>query len=169
MITADRWWNLVGAAVCFGALAYGILWLQMHLGLEPCPLCVLDRVAFAVAGVIFLLAGLHGPRGRARRAWALLALLPLAFGLAVGGRHLWLQRLPADQVPACGPSLDYMLQHFPLQRVVDLVLRGSGSCADIQWRFLGGSIADWTFGLFVFLTAIALVLLLRPLDRRSPG
>lgn len=166
-MSADRWWNAAGAAVCFGALIYGIAWLQMRLGLEPCPLCVLDRLAFAAAGVVFLVAALHGPRGRGRRLWALLALVPLAFGLAVGGRHLWLQSLPADRAPACGPSLDYMLQHFPLQRVIDLVLRGSGSCADIQWQFLGGSIAVWTFLLFLLLTAIALVLLLRPLDRAS--
>ena len=165
-MSADRWWNAVGAAVCFGALAYGIGWLQMRLGLEPCPLCVLDRLAFGVAGLIFLLAALHGPHGRGRRVWAVLTLLPLVFGLAVGGRHLWLQSLPAGQVPACGPSLEYMLQNFPVQRVLDLVLRGSGSCADVQWQFLGGSIAAWTFALFVLLTAIALVLVLRPLERR---
>ena len=165
-MAGDRLLNAAGAAICFGALGYGILWLQYRLGLEPCPLCVLDRVAFATAGVLFLLAALHGPRGIGRRIYAALTLVPLAFGLAVGGRHLWLQGLPADQVPACGPSLDYMLANFPLQQVIDLVLRGSGSCADIQWQFLGLSIPAWTLGLFGLLTGIALVGLLRPIERR---
>lgn len=165
-MVGDRTLNAAGAAVCFGALAYGIFWLQMRLELEPCPLCILDRVAFSTAGVLFLLAALHGPRGNGRRIYAALTLVPLAFGLAVGGRHLWLQSLPADQVPACGPSLEYMLENFPLQRAVDLVLRGSGSCADIQWQFLGLSIPAWTLFLFVVLTLIALVQLFRPVERR---
>lgn len=165
-MVGDRTLNAVGAAVCFGALAYGILWLQMRLDLEPCPLCILDRVAFSTAGVMFLLAALHGPRGNGRRVYAGLTLVPLAFGLAVAGRHLWLQSLPADQVPACGGSLDYMLDNFPLGQVVDMVLRGSGSCADIQWQFLGFSIPAWTLFLFVVLTLIALVQLFRPVERR---
>ena len=163
---SDRILGGLGAGICIGALLYGVLWLQMQLQLEPCPLCILDRVAFAAAGVVFLLAALHAPRGQGRRVYAGLVLIPLAFGLAVAGRHLWLQSLPAGQVPACGPSLDYMLENFPLQRVVDLVLRGSGSCAEIQWQFLGLSIAAWTFVLFVLLTMIGLILLLKPVERR---
>lgn len=150
------------AAVCFGAIAYAILWLQQGLGLEPCPLCVLDRVAFAVAGLAFLLAALHGPGRTGRRVYALLALPPLAFGIAVAGRHVWLQHLPADQVPACGPSLEYILDNFPLRQALDLVLRGSGSCAEIQWRFLGLSIPEWTLGLFIGLTLLAVAVLIRP-------
>lgn len=162
---SDRGLNLLGACICFGALAYGIFWLQWQQGLEPCPLCILDRIAFAVAGVIFLLAALHGPWGKGRRIYAVVTLIPLAFGIAVGARHLWLQSLPPDEVPACGPSLDYMLDNFPLQRVVELVLRGSGSCADIQWSFLGGSIPLWTLVLFVVLTLLALVLVFRRVER----
>lgn len=165
-MAVDRALNAAGAAVCLGALAYGIFWLQMRLDLEPCPLCILDRIAFSVAGVLFLLAALHGPRGRGRRVYAGLTLVPLAFGLAVAGRHVWLQGLPPDQVPACGPSLDYMLDNFPLQRAIELVLRGSGSCADTQWQFLTLSIPVWTLLLFVLLTLIALVQLFRPVERR---
>lgn len=151
-----------GAAVCFGAIAYAILWLQHGLGLEPCPLCVLDRVAFALAGLVFLLAALHGPGRMGRRVYAAVAVPPLAFGLGVAGRHVWLQHLPAERVPACGPSLDYILENFPLQRALDLVLRGSGSCAEIQWRFLGLSIPEWTLALFAVLTVSSIVLLIRP-------
>ncbi|MDZ7786640.1 MAG: disulfide bond formation protein B [Halofilum sp. (in: g-proteobacteria)] len=152
----------LAAAACFGAIAWAILWLQQGLGLEPCPLCVLDRVAFALAGVVLLLAALHGPARTGRRVYAALALLPLAFGLAVAGRHVWLQHLPEEQVPACGPSLDYILENFPLQRALDLVLRGSGSCAQVQWRFLGLSIPEWTLALFALLALFAVAVIVRP-------
>lgn len=165
-MAVDRWFNALGAFICFGALGYAIVWLQLQMGLEPCPLCVLDRVAFALAGLLFLLAALHGSRGNGRRVYAALTLLPLAFGVATAGRHVWLQSLPSGEVPACGPSLDYMLAHFPLQRVIDLVLRGSGSCADIQWQFIGLSLAAWTLVLFVALVLIAVGLLLAPVERR---
>lgn len=152
----------LAAAACFAAIAWAILWLQQGLGLEPCPLCVLDRVAFAIAGVVFLLAALHGPGRAGRRLYAGVALLPLAFGLAVAGRHVWLQHLPAEQVPACGPSLDYILGNFPLQHALELVLRGSGSCAEVQWRFLGLSIPEWTLALFALLALFAAAVLVRP-------
>lgn len=165
MSAGERCANAAGAAVCIAALVYAIVWLQMFRGLEPCPLCILDRVAFAIAAVVFLLAALHGPAALGRRIYAAVALVPLIFGLGSAGRHVWLQSLPADQVPACGPSLGYMMENFPLQRVIDLVLRGSGSCAEIQWQFLGGSIAQWTLILFVGLTLLAGWLLLKPAPR----
>lgn len=151
--------NAAGAAVCIGALVFAIAWLQVQVGLEPCPLCILDRVAFAAAAVIFLAAALHGPGTVGRRVYAVLALVPLVFGIGTSGRHVWLQHLPAEQVPACGPGLAYMLQNFPLQRAIQLVLRGSGSCASVQWQFLGLSIPEWTLVLFAGLTAMALWLL----------
>lgn len=154
--------NAIAAAVCFGAIAYAVMWLQWVRGLEPCPLCVLDRVAFALAGLVFLLAALQGPAVMGRRVYAALALLPLAFGVGVAGRHVWLQHLPEDQVPACGPSLDYILETFPLQQALDLVLRGSGSCASVQWQFVGLSIPEWTLGLFLVLSLFAAAVLVRP-------
>ncbi len=147
--------NALAAGVCFAAIAYAVGWLQLALGLEPCPLCVVDRAAFAVAGVVFLLAALHGPQRMGRRLYAIVAILALAVGLASAGRHVWLQHLPAEQVPACGPSLGYIVAHFPLAEAFDLVLRGSGSCAELQWQFLGLSIPEWTLGLFLILTVFA--------------
>jgi len=162
----ERLANATAAAVCIGALLYGILWLQQGLGLEPCPLCVLDRVAFAVAAAIFLLAALHGPGKLGRRVYAAAALCPLLFGIGVATRHVWLQHLPAGQVPACGPSLDYILENFPLSRGLDLILRGSGECATVHWRFAGLSIPEWTLILFVGLGILALWLLFRRGERR---
>ena len=86
--------------------------------------------------MVFLLAALHDPAGIGRRVYAVLALLPLAFGLAVGGRHLWLQSLPPEQVPACGPSIDYMIEAFPLGDVLAAMTQGTGDCAAVSWQFI---------------------------------
>lgn len=154
--------NWLAAAVCFAAIVYAVAWLQFVRGLQPCPLCVVDRAAFAVAGVVFLIAALHDPQRTGRRLYGLGALLALAVGLISAGRHVWLQHLPAEQVPACGPSLGYLVSNFPLSEAVDLVLRGSGSCAEIQWRFLGLSIPEWTLALFVVLALFALATVVYP-------
>jgi len=159
---ADRLGNAAAAAVCFGVLVYAIGWLQQGLGLDPCPLCVVDRLAFATAGVVFLLAALHGPGVTGGRVYAGISLLPLALGISSASRHVWLQHLPENQVPACGPGLEYILENFPLRRALDLVLRGSGSCAEVHWRFLGLSIPEWTLTLFILLGIFALWLVFRP-------
>lgn len=158
----DRVAAALGAAICFAAVVYAVVWLQGRLGLEPCPLCVLSRVAFVTAGTVLLLAALHGAGVAGQRVYAGLALLPLLAGIGIAGRHLWLQGLPPERVPACGPDLAYILESFPLMQALELILRGSGSCAEIQWRFLGLSIPGWTLILFAALAAGTLWLLLRP-------
>jgi len=157
-----------GAGFAVAALVYAIAWLEHQQGLEPCPLCVVDRIALAAVAVVFAAAALHDPGRTGRRIYGALALLPLALGLASAGRHVWLQSLPADQVPACGPSLGYMLEQFPLSRVTELVLRGSGSCAEVQWRFLGLSLPAWTLALFIALTLVAVALIGGPRPRERP-
>ncbi len=154
--------NALAAGVCFAAIAYAVVWLQLVRGLAPCPLCVVDRAAFAVAGVIFLIAALHDPDRTGRRLYALVSLLALALGLVSAGRHVWLQHLPAEQVPACGPSLGYLVSNFPMSEAVALVLRGSGSCAELQWQFLGLSIPEWTLGLFLVLAVFAVATAIHP-------
>jgi len=146
-----RWLNAAAAGVCFAAIAYAVVWLQWWHGLVPCPLCVVDRAAFALAGLIFVVAALHAPRGRGERVYGAIALVPLAAGLGSAGRHVWLQHLPPGQVPACGPSLRYMLDNFPLAEAWQMLLRGSGSCAELHWQLLGLSIPEWTMLLFVIL------------------
>jgi len=158
----DRLAAAAGAAVCFGSVIYAVVWLQGQLLLDPCPLCVLARVAFIAAGVVFVVAAVHGAGPFGQRVYAVAALLPLLAGIGISGRHVWLQHLPADQVPACGPDLGYIVETFPLSRALDIILRGSGSCADIQWNFLGLSIPEWTLGLFLVVTGLGLWLLLRP-------
>ena len=124
--------------------------------LEPCPLCILQRVATFVAGIWFLLAAVHNPAAVGRRIYALLILITTLFGAATSARHVWLQSLPPDQVPSCGPGLSFMLKNFPPDETLKLLLRGSGECADVVWRFLGLSIPGWTLVAFIVMIVIAL-------------
>ncbi|HET8819644.1 MAG TPA: disulfide bond formation protein B [Xanthomonadaceae bacterium] len=146
---------LAGFLACASLIAFA-LYSQYQLGLLPCPLCIFQRVAFAALGVVFLLAGLHSPAGAAgRRAWAVPALVAAAVGAAIAGRHVWLQHLPADEVPACGPGLDWMMQTMPATGVLREVLTGSGECANVDWSFLGLSMPAWSLAWFVLLGAWA--------------
>lgn len=147
---------LAGFLACFALIAYA-LHTQINGGLLPCPLCIFQRVAFAALGLVFLVGGLHAPRGFAdRRVWGVLAALVALVGAAIAGRHVWLQSLPADQVPACGPGLEWMLETTPLLGVMREVLTGSGECAEVDWVFLGLSMPAWSLVWFLLLAAWAL-------------
>ena len=144
---------LAGFLACAALIAFA-LYSQFQLGLLPCPLCIFQRVAFAALGAVFLLAGLAAPAGAgARRAWGVVVLLVAAIGAGIAGRHVWLQNLPADQVPACGPGLDWMMQTMPVVGVLRDVLTGSGECANVDWTFLGLSMPAWSLAWFVALGA----------------
>jgi disulfide bond formation protein DsbB len=145
---------LLGFLACAALLAYAF-YAQLHDGLEPCPLCIFQRVAFAVLGLVFLAGALHAPRGMARRAYGGLAVVVAGVGAALSGRHIWLQHLPPDEVPTCGPGLDYMLDAMPISGVIRKVLTGSGECAKIDWTFLGLSMPAWTLVCFIVLAAWA--------------
>ena len=137
-----RWLNLAAAGATVGLMAYA-LFLQYVQGLEPCPLCIFQRVAVIALGLVFLAAGLHAPAGATARVYAALGVLAAGGGVVVAGRHAYLQQLPADEVPACGPGLDYMLDVFPLTEALTLVFQGSGECANVDWSFLGLSMPAW--------------------------
>nr|WP_300306227.1 disulfide bond formation protein B [Halomonas sp.] len=150
-----RQWSLAGFVLCVAMMAAALVMEHVY-GLEPCPLCVFQRVAVIAAGVVFLVAALHGPRGRAGAiVYGGLASLAVLAGAGIAGRHLWLQSLPADQVPSCGPGLDYMLDVMPFQQVLNNVLSGSGECAEVGARFLGLSIPGWTLIGFLALLVCA--------------
>lgn len=144
---------LAGFAACAALIAYA-LYTQLADGLQPCPLCIFQRVAFAVLGLVLLVAGLHAPHGDGgRRVYGVLALLAALAGLAIAGRHVWLQHLPPDQVPMCGPGLDYLLEAMPVAGVIRTVLTGSGECAAVDWTLFGLSMPEWSLLWFVLLTA----------------
>ena len=145
-----RWLNLLGLLICAGLLGYGY-YLEYVEGLIPCPLCMFQRLAIYALGAVFLLAALHNPGGGGRIGYALLTLVAAGAGAALSMRHLWLQSLPEDEVPECGPDLDMMLDVFPLKDVILTVLSGDGSCADVSWTFLGLSLPGWTLVWFVIL------------------
>ena len=145
---------LLGFAACVALIAYA-LYTQFYGGLLPCPLCIFQRVAFAALGVVFLVGGLHAPGAVGRRVYGVLALLASLVGLAVAGNHVRLQHLPPDQVPACGPGLDYMLDVMPVSGVIRKVMTGSGECANVDWAFLGLSMPAWSLVWFVLLAAWA--------------
>ncbi len=125
------------------------LYTQYVEYLDPCPLCVFQRAAFIWMGAFALLATIHNPRRTGQVIYALLMTLGAVFGAAVAGRHIWLQHLPAEQVPECGPGLNYMLENFPLTEALSSVFRGSGSCAEVNWSFLGMSIPEWALVWFI--------------------
>jgi disulfide bond formation protein DsbB len=157
----SRWVNLAAVGVCMVAMVSALA-LEYAAELPPCPLCIFQRVGVILAGVFFLAAAVHNPRAIGQRIYAGLAALSTLAGAGVAIRHLWLQQLPEDQVPACGPDLDYMLDVFPLWEVITTIFQGSGSCAETSWQLLGLTIPGWALVVFVILLGIALVQLLRP-------
>lgn len=152
---------LLGFAACAGLMAY-VLYVQYVEFISPCPLCILQRVAVIGMGVMFLIGGLHAPRGFMRWIYAAILSLFALFGIGVAARHVWLQSLPADQVPSCGPGLGYMLDTFPLADTLKMVLTGSGECADVDWSFLGLAMPAWSLLSMVVLLVWALWTMRRP-------
>jgi len=125
------------------------LYLQHGVGLEPCPLCVFQRVGLMGMGLFALLAAIHNPTQLwLRRVYAGLAGLSILWSTGVAARHVWLQHLPPEDVPACGPGLDYWLDVFPMKEVIQKVLHGSGECAVIDWTFLGLSLPTLSAAFF---------------------
>ena len=116
--------NGIGAIAFAACMAYA-LFAQYVLGLEPCPLCVLQRVAMIALGLVFLGAFVHNPGRVGARFYGVLLFLVAAVGGSISARHVWLQNLPEDKVPACGPGLGYMLDAFPLGEALTMVFSGS--------------------------------------------
>ncbi|HLT04244.1 MAG TPA: disulfide bond formation protein B [Pseudomonas sp.] len=137
------------------------LYLEHGVGLEPCPLCILQRVAVIGFGLVCLIAAVHGPARTGQRVYAALALLMAGAGAGVAGRQIWLQQVPTDQLPACLPSLDYMLEALPFREVLSLMLYGSADCAKITWTLFGISIPEWSLLGFIGMLLFSAYLLLR--------
>lgn len=147
-------------AVCTALLGFG-LYLQYSGGLEPCPMCILQRYAFTAVILVALAGALHGPTGRwARSLYAGLLLLASLAGGGVAAWQSWIQRFPPD-LSECGPDLAYMLESFPLSSSLPMIFRGAGECTRIDWSFLGLSIANWSLLCFTLIAMAALLGLLR--------
>jgi len=145
---------LAGFLICGGLILYA-LYLQYYEYQDPCPLCLLQRVVYIVLMVVFLLGALHGPRRTGAVVYSTLLVLVSLIGAGIAGRHVWLQHLPKDKVPECGPGLGYILDRFPLVNALEKIFRGSGECAEAGWRLMGLSIAEWSLVWFILLGAYA--------------
>jgi disulfide bond formation protein DsbB len=113
------------------------------MGLEPCPLCIFQRVGVIAVGIVALIALIHNPATFGQTIYSAFGISACVITIGIAARQLWLQSLPADQVPACGPSLNYLMDVFPLMDVLQMVLAGDGSCAEVSWQLLGISIPGW--------------------------
>ena len=160
MIFRPRIWFLLVALACAAMISYA-LYVQHILFIDPCPLCVFQRVAFMWIGAVALLAFLHNPAGIGRWLYTGLLVLGSAVGAGIAGRHVWLQHLPADQVPDCGMGLNYMLETMPYSEVLSEVFYGSGECAEVDWAFLGLSMPNWSLMVYIGLIVVTIYVMAR--------
>lgn len=144
------------ASCCLLLLGFG-LYLEYARGLEPCPLCIFQRMAYLAIFVTALIATIHAPGIVFTRIYSGIITLAAFTGAAIAARQVWLQHLPPDKVPACGPELGYMLETFPLPQALKMILSGSGECAEIQWQFIGLSIAEWSLIMFILIAVLNMV------------
>ena len=148
--------NLAGFGACAALLAYA-LYAQFHLGLEPCPLCIFQRIGLALLGVVFLTAAAHDPRARgARAAYATLIGVAALLTVGVAARHLYVQSLPPGTLPSCGAPLAVLMKFMPVWQLIRKVLTGSGECGLVNWRFLGLAMPAWVLIWTVALGALGL-------------
>lgn len=137
------------------------LYLEHVVGLAPCPLCIVQRICVIGFGLVCLVAAIHNPHKLGRRVYAALAMLFALAGGATAIRQIWLQSIPADELPSCLPSLEYMMEALPFQDILRLVLHGTAECAEVSWTLLGMSIPEWTLISFVGMLLFGLWQLLR--------
>ncbi len=146
---------LLGAVICFALIGFAIF-TQLQWGLEPCPMCIFQRIAFAALGLVLLLAALQAPKGRAGRGvWAVLGTIAAAVGVGVAGRHVWIQLNPPE-IPSCGAPFAFLRETMDTPSLIRQVLTGTGDCGAIDWTFLGLSMPWWSLVWFVLLGAWAL-------------
>src|SRR5690606_34917053 len=149
-------WNfrlqfLLGFAICAGLLGFAIF-TQLEMGLEPCPLCIFQRLAFAALGILFLLGALHGPASRGGRvSYGLLTTIAAMVGVGIAARHVYVQMLPKDLGSSCGPPLSFLSETMGPFEVFRTVLTGTGDCGNIDWQFLGLTMPMWSLVWFVLL------------------
>ena len=143
---------LLGFVVCIALLGYAY-YVQFDLGIEPCPLCIFQRLAVIVMGVFFLIGALHNPGRSGRKAYALLVLLAAAAGVSIAGYHLWVQHLPPDPMAGCTPGWNYWVENYSLRyawsKTLAAAFTGHADCAEVNWTFLGLAMPFWTLVAFV--------------------
>lgn len=159
-IVSNRWLYLAGALFASGLIGFA-LYLQYVEYQDPCPLCMVQRLVFVVILAVFVVAALHGPKRVGERIYGAIVGVLSLLGIAVAGRHIWIQHLPADRVPSCGPGLDYMFETMPMSDVFKELMHGSGECAARGWTFLTLGIPEWSLLCYLALGTWALAIAFR--------
>ncbi len=148
IIKSLRFTFFIGFLLTLGMMATA-LFMQYFMKLEPCPLCIAQRVVVIALGIVFLIAFLHNSKSWGVRVYGLILSLLSLLAYVVAGRHTWLQHLPEDRIPECGPGLEFWMNHLPAIDVVQKVFQGSGECATVVFSFLGLSIPEWSLIAFI--------------------
>ena len=157
-LSARRFHGLVAFAAC--ALLAVAFYMEYQMGLEPCPLCMLQRIVFFCVGVVSLVSALTASE-KARKVFSWIVVVLSFVGAALAIRHLYLQSLPMDELPACLPGLSYMFEVFPWQEIMQAMVMGTGECGDVVWTLLGISIPGWTLVAFVGMAIVNIIIALR--------
>ncbi|MFA5983634.1 MAG: disulfide bond formation protein B [Methylococcaceae bacterium] len=151
---SSRIWFMLGFLGCVTLLGIAA-YIQLVDGEEPCPLCISQRIAVLMVALVFLVAVIHNPKQNGLAVYAITGALIALIGGSISVRHIWIQHLPPDQVPECGPGLEYVFNNFPLAETIKLMLSGTGDCAQVGWTMLGFSIPEWTLIAFLLLAALS--------------
>ncbi len=154
---AGRTGYLLGTIASFGLVAFA-LYIQQKHNLEPCPLCISQRIAFMALGLTFLIAAVHNPGQIGRRIYGLLQFTAAAAGGGIAARHIWIQANPDKVMAECGAGFDYIFDTFPLKKALDLVFKGTGECTTIDWTLFGLTIPQLSLICFVALAIYAVLL-----------
>lgn len=144
-------------AFLFCALLLGIaLYFELSLKLEPCPLCILQRLIFITLGILFLIGAIFHHHHHEQIYFHFFIAVIAIIGVITAGRQVWLEHLPPEQIPSCGASLKYLFQVLPFQRALQIIYQGTGSCAKVTWRFIGLSLPAWSLIFFMFFTGLSI-------------
>jgi disulfide bond formation protein DsbB len=144
----SRKFFIIVFTICIGLLIFGLYLEHVH-DLEACPLCIFQRITYTAIIFIALIGAIHNPRNLLQNIYKLLMVISSITGATIAGRQIWLQHLPPELVPECGPGLDYMFNVFPFGEALKMIFTGSGECAEVKWRFIGLSIAEWSLIMFI--------------------
>jgi disulfide bond formation protein DsbB len=156
--------RLLFLAILFAcaALLGSAIYIEPFKSMNPCPMCMMQRAVFALIAVFCILAAIHNPARVGQKVYATITGLTALGGAAIASRQLWLQSLPEDQIPACGPGLEYMLDVFPILDVIAMAIKGTGDCAEVQWTLASISIPGWSLLAFAVIAVISTWILFRP-------
>ena len=168
MLKNRRLNNFLGFGACVALLAYA-LYAQFELGLDPCPLCIFQRIGVAALGVVFLIAALHNPKGGGVYVYTALIAIAALTTIGVAARHLYVQHLPPGTLPSCGAPLSVLMKYMSPGALIARVLSGSGECSEVTWRFLGLAMPAWVLICAAILGAFGVAGNLRPPRSAAAG